>query len=90
MDEKITHQPDLISVIITCYNHAQYLAESIGSVLNQDHTPVEIIVIDDGSTDNTKEVVSHYPSVKYIYQSNQGLSAARNTGIDHSKGLLQR
>lgn len=77
---------DLISVIITNYNHAHYLPESIGSILNQNYSPVEVILVDDGSIDNTKEVVEQYPTVKYIFQQNQGLSAARNTGIDHSHG----
>lgn len=75
-----------LSVIITTYNHAHYLPQSISSVLQQDYQNIEVIVVDDGSTDNTKAVVSQYPEVKYVYQTNQGLSAARNTGIDHSKG----
>lgn len=86
MREVVASEPALISVIITNYNHAQYLPESIGSVLNQNYRHVEVILVDDGSIDNTKEVVAQYPSVKYIYQTNQGLSAARNTGIDHSHG----
>lgn len=75
-----------ISVIVTCYNHEKYLTKSIESVLSQNCENLEIIVVDDGSTDDTKTVVSGYSGVKYIYQSNQGLSAARNTGIDHSSG----
>ncbi len=76
----------LVSLVITCYNHGQYLARAIESVLEQSHKEVEIIVVDDGSTDNTKSVADNYPIVKYVYQSNQGLSAARNTGIDYSSG----
>ncbi len=75
-----------VSVIIPCYNHAHYLSTSIESVLEQDHRNIEIIVVDDGSTDNTKEVATKYPAVKYIYKTNEGLPAARNTGIDHSTG----
>jgi glycosyltransferase involved in cell wall biosynthesis len=86
-----THQlPDLISVVIPCYNHGKYLPQAIDSVLTQSHRNVEVIVVDDGSTDSTKEVVdSRYANckaVKYVYQHNQGLSAARNTGIDNSTG----
>ena len=77
---------DIISVIITCYNHAKYLPEAIESVLAQSYKEIEIIVVDDGSTDHTRQVCERYPVVKYIYQHNQGLSAARNTGIDHSSG----
>jgi glycosyltransferase involved in cell wall biosynthesis len=76
----------LISVIITCYNHGHYLAEAIDSVIAQNYNHVEIVVIDDGSTDNTKEVASKYSSVKYIYQANKGLSTARNRGVEHSAG----
>ena len=86
MRESVASHPALISVIITNYNHAHYLPESIGSVLNQHYQNLELIVVDDGSTDNSKEVIVQYPSVKYVYQSNKGLSAARNTGIDHSSG----
>lgn len=76
----------LVSVIIPCYNHGQYLPESIGSVLAQDYPAIEIVVVDDGSTDNTRQEAEKFPDVKYVYQPNQGLSAARNTGIQHSKG----
>ena len=75
-----------VSVIITTYNHAHYLPQSIESVLRQNYQNKELIVVDDGSSDNTKEVVGRYLDVKYVYQSNQGLSAARNTGIDNSNG----
>ena len=81
---------DLISVVIPCYNHGKYLPDAIDSVLSQNHKNVEIVVVDDGSTDCTKDVVcDRYTNdgpVKYIYQRNQGLSAARNTGIDNSSG----
>ena len=76
-----------ISVVIPTYNHAQWLPESIESALNQTLAPHEIIVVDDGSKDNTKEVVARYPHpVKYVYQENSGLSAARNKGIEVASG----
>ena len=75
-----------VSVIITNYNHAHYLPQSIDSVLQQGYPNLEIILVDDGSTDNSKAVASQYPQVNYVYQHNQGLSAARNTGIEHSTG----
>jgi glycosyltransferase involved in cell wall biosynthesis len=76
----------LISVIIPCYNHSHYLGTAIESVLAQSHGAVEIVVVDDGSQDATRQVAQSYPKVKYVYQQNQGLSAARNTGIRHSTG----
>jgi glycosyltransferase involved in cell wall biosynthesis len=80
------HTGPLISVIIPCYNHAQYLPEAIRSVQAQTYKPVEIIVVNDGSADDTEVVAKQFEDVKYIYQTNRGLSAARNTGIEHSSG----
>jgi glycosyltransferase involved in cell wall biosynthesis len=72
----------LVSVIVPSYNHGIYLPDAIDSVLNQTHSSVEVIVVDDGSTDNTREAAARYGDrVRYEYQSNQGLAAARNTGL---------
>ena len=80
-------QNTLISIIIPCYNHARYLTKAIESVFNQNYKDVEIIVVDDESTDNTKELTLSYGNpVKYIYKKNGGLSAARNTGLEHIQG----
>lgn len=76
----------LISVIIPCYNHGKYIPTAVNSILEQDYKNTEIILVDDGSTDDTTQQAAKFPSVKYIYQANQGLSAARNTGITASKG----
>src|SRR5262249_12955993 len=78
--------PTIVSVIIPCYNHADYLAEAIESVLHQDYRPLEIIVVDDGSTDKCSGVTAGYSSVRYIYQQHAGLSVARNRGIQASSG----
>lgn len=76
-----------VSVIIPTYNSAQYLDEAINSILKQTYTNYEIIVIDDGSTDNTVELLEPYQEkIHYFYQENQGVSAARNQGIALSKG----
>ncbi len=76
-----------VSVIIPTYNRAEYVTKAIDSVLAQTYTDYEIIVIDDGSTDNTKEVLLPYMDrIRYIYQENAGASAARNRGIKASKG----
>jgi SAM-dependent methyltransferase len=76
----------LVSVIIPCYNHGAYLPEAFASIWQQEYPAVEIIVVDDGSSDTTRQVAQSYPGIHYIYQSNQGLSAARNTGIAYSTG----
>jgi glycosyltransferase involved in cell wall biosynthesis len=76
----------LVSVIITCYNHGKYLSDAIRSVLKQTYRNLELLVVDDGSTDNTPEVVLGFPDASYVYQSNSGLSAARNKGIVKSRG----
>jgi len=76
-----------ISVIIPTYNRKNTLPRAVESVLNQTYKPVKIIVVDDGSTDGTKEWFSEmYPLVHYIYQVNSGVSSARNTGINSARG----
>ena len=77
---------DTVSVIIPCYKQAGFLTDAIESVLAQTHPHIEVIVVDDGSPDDTSDVASRYPRVRCIRQENQGLSAARNTGIRESEG----
>jgi glycosyltransferase involved in cell wall biosynthesis/peptidoglycan/xylan/chitin deacetylase (PgdA/CDA1 family)/SAM-dependent methyltransferase len=76
----------LISVIVPCYNQAHFLTEAIESILSQTYPHYEIVVIDDGSTDNTAEVSGRYPGVRCVRQENRGLAAARNTGLRKSNG----
>jgi glycosyltransferase involved in cell wall biosynthesis len=76
----------LVSVVIPCYNQARFLGEAIESVLSQTYPHFEVVVVDDGSTDNTHEVASRYPGVRCVRQENLGLSGARNTGIRRSRG----
>lgn len=76
-----------VSVVIPTYNRAKYLKQALDSVLAQTHKDLEIIVVDDSSKDNTAEVVSSYgPQVRYIVQENRERGAARNRGIDESRG----
>ncbi|MEP6934035.1 MAG: glycosyltransferase family A protein, partial [Nitrospirota bacterium] len=77
---------ELVSVIIPCYNHAHFLGEAISSVINQTYPHIEIIVVDDGSTDETAQVAKAYSNIRYVRQDNFGLSRARNVGLSHSKG----
>jgi len=79
----------MVSVIIATYNQAPYIKNAIESALNQTFKNIEIIVIDDGSTDNTKEVISSFikdKKIKYIYQPNLGSAIARNNAINISQG----
>ncbi len=80
-----------VSVIITTYNYAAFISEAIDSVLNQTVSADEIIVVDDGSTDDTFDVLARYRQrgqITYVRQPNQGPSAARNRGIQESSGNL--
>ncbi len=77
---------ELISIIIPCYNQARFLGEAIESALRQSYPHFEVIVVDDGSNDHTSEVAAGYPEVVTISQENQGVSAARNSGVRASSG----
>lgn len=77
----------MVSIIIPCFNYARFLSEAIDSALGQTYEECEVIVVDDGSTDNSAEVAQKYgKSIRYLYQENQGHSAARNTGIRMARG----
>ena len=78
----------LVSVIIPTFNRAWCLKEAIDSVLTQTYKNYELIVVDDGSTDKTKGLLSQCKGITVLYQENQGVSAARNRGIASSKGEL--
>src|SRR6266542_2149387 len=78
--------PQSVSIVIVCYNQARYLREAIQSALAQTFADIEVLVVDDGSTDNTRDVALSFPRVRYIHQGNQGLAAARNTGIRETTG----
>jgi glycosyltransferase involved in cell wall biosynthesis len=83
---------DKISVIVPAYNYAQFLPETLSDLQKQTYTNWECIVVDDGSTDDTRNVAKTWvrkdSRFKYIFQKNSGLSAARNTGIEQSQGAF--
>ncbi|OCH37528.1 glycosyltransferase family 2 protein [Aliivibrio fischeri] len=78
----------MISVIVACYNSGNTIEKCLNSILEQDFFDLEIICIDDGSTDNTKELIQNYNDlrVKYYYKNNGGASSAKNLGLKLSKG----
>ena len=80
----------LVSVIIPTYNSIEWIKESIDSVLNQTYKNYELIIIDDGSNDGTKDLIesTYKGELKYYWKANEGLSSARNYGNKLAKGSL--
>jgi Glycosyl transferase family 2 len=76
--------------VVTCYNQGHFLRESIGSIQSQTRLPDEILIVDDGSSDNTRDEARHFPEVIYVRPDNSGPAAARNTGLSRSRGGLTR
>lgn len=78
----------LISVIVPVYQGEMYLGAALESIFAQGYRPLEIVVVDDGSTDGTATVARTYPDVRYVFQTNQGAPVARNTGLRLCSGSL--
>lgn len=80
----------MISVIVPVYNVSKYLKECVESIIHQDYNDYEVILVDDGSTDNSglicNEYATKYPNIKVIHKQNRGLSSARNTGVNFAQG----
>ena len=79
----------LVSVIIPAYNAEKYISDAINSVLNQSYSNFELIIVNDGSTDKTGEIINMHlphPRINYIEQKNKGVSSARNSGMQNAKG----
>ena len=81
----MTEQP-LVSVIIPVYNGARFLRACLESVFAQTYRPFEVIVVDDGSVDDSGRIAQSFPEVRYIQQANQGVAAARNKGLEAARG----
>lgn len=80
----------VVSVVIPCYNQGKYLAETVQSVLASTYRPLEILIVNDGSTDNSLEIAldleKQHPEISVIDQANAGVASARNTGIQAARG----
>ena len=78
-----------VSIVLACYNGAHWISDAINSVLSQTYADLELVIVDDGSTDDSKDVINSFlsdPRVRYIYQTNRGFSKTINCGIKESKG----
>ncbi|HKY43061.1 MAG TPA: glycosyltransferase family A protein [Pyrinomonadaceae bacterium] len=82
----MTEEHPLVSVIIPVHNGGRYLRAALESVFAQTYRPFEVIVVDDGSTDDSGVIAQSFPEVRYIQQANQGVATARNNGIDAAGG----
>ena len=80
--------PLLVTAIMAAYNGERYIEQALGSILRQTHRPLEVIVVDDGSTDGTADSVRRFPEVRYVFQQNRGPAAARNLALSMSSGDL--
>lgn len=85
------NSPPLVSVIVTCFNREAYLAEALDSILAQDFTDQEIVLVDDGSTDGSSDIARAYARrpgsrLRYHHQPNQGAASAKNTGVELATG----
>lgn len=83
---------ELISIIVPCYNSQAYIIDTLNSISNQSYDKIEIVIVDDGSTDDTKSLITNYikenniNNILYFYKENGGVSSARNYGIEHCNG----
>jgi glycosyltransferase involved in cell wall biosynthesis len=82
-------KPGLVSIIIPCFNYGHFLTDALSSVRVQSFENLECLIVDDGYTDNTAEIATDFTSIdsrfSHVSQKNQGLSAARNTGLARSR-----
>ncbi|MEO1182237.1 MAG: glycosyltransferase, partial [Cyanobacteria bacterium J06636_28] len=83
----LNNTPPLVSIVINNYNYASFVGQAIDSALNQSYENVEVIVVDDGSQDNSRDIISSYgDKIIPVFQKNGGQAAAFNAGFAHSSG----
>jgi Predicted glycosyltransferases len=82
----MTEERPLVSIIVPVYNGERYLRAALESIFAQTYRPLEVIVVDDGSVDDSGVIAQSFPEVRYIRQENQGVAAARNHGIETARG----
>jgi glycosyltransferase involved in cell wall biosynthesis len=80
--------PDTVTVVIPCFNAAPFIADALRSVFDQQVGAIEVIVVDDGSVDDSVAIAESFPAVRVVRQANRGPAAARNLGVAHARGRL--
>src|SRR4051812_9960334 len=88
-DDSEGERSPVVSIVIPAYNHAHYIGEALASVFKQTFKDIEVIVINDGSPDNTEQILRHFADtgkIVYVYQENKGQAAARNHGLSIARG----
>ena len=84
----MTDDTPLVSIIMPVYNGEKYVNQSLESLFKDVYRPIEVIAVDDGSSDNTAHIIGQYENVRYVYQDNEGVASARNKGIAVSRGAI--
>ena len=78
----------LVTVVVAVHNGERFLRPALESLYDQDYEPFEVVFVDDGSTDGSAAIARAFPGIRYVHQENQGLAAARNTGLSLARGQL--
>jgi glycosyltransferase involved in cell wall biosynthesis len=84
----MTGNKPLVSIIMPVYNGEKYVSQALESLFKDVYRPIEVIAVDDGSSDNTAQIIEEYENVHYIYQDHEGVASARNKGIAVSRGEI--
>jgi glycosyltransferase involved in cell wall biosynthesis len=86
MTEAAANESPLVSVVMAAYNAEEYVGAALESIYAQGYEPLEVVVVDDGSTDRTGEIVRSFPDVRYVHQENAGPASARNRAFAEARG----